>query len=211
MTTAALALHRGFAAALVLMLGALARVPSAAPPALTATPDRLAPPVLPANPSLVERGSELYWRHCMPCHGDKGQGLTDEWRAVWVSDHQNCWARGCHAGRPGDEGFPMPRAVPAVAGASGALARFRTAGDLCAYLRRTQPPQEPGRLSDAEYRALAAYLLALNGRPPGVPTLGAWAALLAAGFGVAAAFIVYVRRKTGPPRNGIGDLIGPRR
>jgi cytochrome c len=127
---------------------------------------------MPANPSPVERGRELYYYHCMACHGDRGQGLTDEWRAVWVEDHQNCWARGCHAGRHGDEGFPIPRTVPPVAGVPGALARFATPDDLYDYLRLAQPPQEPGRLSDAEYRALAAFLLDLNGRSTVAPPAG---------------------------------------
>jgi mono/diheme cytochrome c family protein len=150
---------------------------------------------MPANPAPVERGHELYWRHCMACHGDRGQGLTDEWRAAWVPDHQDCWARGCHAGRPGDAGFPLPRTVPPVAGVAAALARFRTAGDLYDYLRRTQPPQQPGRLSDAEYRALGAYLLALNGRPASDRLAGVWGVLLVTALCAAGVLMVRARRK----------------
>lgn len=134
------------------------------------TPDpalRLATPVVPENPSEAERGSLLYWYHCMPCHGDRGQGLTDEWREVWVDDHQNCWARGCHAGRPGDEGFPIPRTVPAVIGSPGVLASFADAAGLAAYLRQAHPPQRPGALSDEECHALAIYLLDANSRQSG--------------------------------------------
>jgi cytochrome c len=60
------------------------------------TVDRLAIPVLPDHPTQVEIGKNVYYYHCMPCHGDKGQRLTSEWRSQWVDDHQNCWGRGCH-------------------------------------------------------------------------------------------------------------------
>lgn len=131
------------------------------------TPDpylRLATPIVPANPTESERGSLLYWYHCMPCHGDRGQGLTDEWRGVWVEDHQDCWARGCHAGRPGDEGFAIPRAVPAVIGSPAALAGFAGLSDLAAYLHEAHPPQRPGALSPEECRAVAVFLIEANER-----------------------------------------------
>jgi len=163
----------------MLVMSLFGLVTCAAPSGPSATPDPLATPVMPANPSLVDHGREVYYYHCMPCHGDRGQGLTDEWRAVWSDDHQNCWARGCHAGRSGDAGFPIPRKVPSVAGVPGALARFATPDDLFDYLRSTQPPQEPGRLGDAEYRALAAFLLRLNGRSTVAPLAGVHAILAA--------------------------------
>ena len=77
-------------------------------PAITPTVDRLAIPVLPEHPTQVELGSSLYYYHCMPCHGDRGQGLTDEWREVWEEDHQDCWAKGCHSFRDQDEVFTIP-------------------------------------------------------------------------------------------------------
>jgi hypothetical protein len=143
---------------------------TAAPqPTPTPTPDRLAAPVMPESPTQCDIGRNLYYLHCMPCHGDRGQGLTDEWREVWVEDHQNCWARGCHRGRPDDEGFFIPRHVPPVSGSPQALKLFPTAEDLFVFLRHTQPPQHPGALSDAEYWALTAFLLHENDRlSPGV-------------------------------------------
>jgi hypothetical protein len=128
--------------------------------------DRFPIPVLPSDPSPAESGVVLYYYHCMPCHGDRGQGLTDEFRELWVDDHQNCWGRGCHAGRPGDEGFPLPRAIPAVIGGGQALAGFPNAPDLEVYLRMTHPPQRPGALSIDEYRDLTAFLWQANGRAP---------------------------------------------
>jgi hypothetical protein len=127
--------------------------------------DRLAEPVLPESPTKVDIGRNLYYFHCMPCHGDRGQGLTDEWREVWVEDHQNCWARGCHTGRSELAAFPIPHAIPAVIGSPQALAAFQTAEDLFAFLRETQPPQRPGALADPEYWALTSFLLHENGRP----------------------------------------------
>ncbi len=124
------------------------------------TPDRLAIPVLPANPTQVDLGLQVYYYHCMPCHGDQGQGLTEEWRQAWVEDHQNCWNRGCHAGRSGDEGFPLPKYIPGVRD----LTRFTDPQDLFNYLKSTHPPQNPGGLSEAEYWQVVAYLLHQAGR-----------------------------------------------
>lgn len=124
----------------------------------TPEPDPLAVPVLPDNPSDIDLGRITYYYHCMPCHGDKGQGLTDEWRAVWVEDHQNCWSRGCHSGRPGDLGFPVPRFIPPVMPPFSSLARFESQDDLSEFLHVSHPPQTPGVLDEAECRTLAAYL-----------------------------------------------------
>jgi hypothetical protein len=127
--------------------------------------DRLAEPVLPESPTQVDIGRNLYYFHCMPCHGDRGQGLTEEFREVWVEDHQNCWARGCHTGRSELAAFYIPRSIPAVSGSPQALGAFQTAEDLFVFLRATQPPQRPGALADSEYWALTSFLLHENGRP----------------------------------------------
>jgi hypothetical protein len=125
---------------------------------------------MPESPTQVDTGRFLYWLHCMPCHGDWGQGLTDEWRQVWVEDHQNCWKHGCHTGAGDLASFYIPRQVPPVSGSPQALRAFETAEVLFAFLRETQPPQRPGVLSDAEYWALVAFLLCENGRlSPDVP------------------------------------------
>jgi hypothetical protein len=137
-------------------------------PSETPTPDRLATPVMPESPTQLDIGRNLYYHHCMPCHGDRGQGLTDEWRQVWVEDHQNCWAHRCHTGQP-DEGFAIPRFVPPVSGSPQVLGGFQTADNLFDFLRHTHPPQRPGALSDTECWALTAFLLHENGRlPPNV-------------------------------------------
>ncbi len=122
--------------------------------------------MLPENPSQVDTGRHVYYYNCMPCHGDQGQGLTDEWRQVWEEDHRNCWDRGCHAGRKEDEGFPIPTVVPAIIEEQYdghlALAHFANSADLFRYLKTTHPPQNPGILSDDEYNALVAFLWQAN-------------------------------------------------
>jgi hypothetical protein len=99
----------------------------------------------------------------MPCHGDRGQGLTDEFRGLWEEDHQDCWARGCHGGRVEDEGFPVPRIVPALVGES-QMERFPSQQALSDYLQSTHPPQSPGILKGEEYRAIALFVFTMNGR-----------------------------------------------
>lgn len=133
----------------------------------TPTPDRLATPVMPAQPTQIDIGRHTYYYHCMPCHGDRGQGLTDEWRQVWEEDHQDCWARGCHGGRLEDEGFPLPARIPAVVGTSKLLQRFPTQQALSQYLSTAHPPQNPGALSQSECQALSAFLFSENGIPSG--------------------------------------------
>jgi hypothetical protein len=130
--------------------------------AITPTVDRLALPVLSEHPSQVELGSYLYYHHCMPCHGDRGQGLTDEWREVWVEDHQNCWAKGCHSFRDQDEVFTIPTTIPPVSGTIHFIQRFPEPANLFEYLSLTHPPQSPGILSVEQYWAITAFLLVEN-------------------------------------------------
>lgn len=133
-------------------------------PEATPTVDRLAIPVLPENPTQFELGNNVYYHHCMPCHGDRGQGLTDEWREVWEEDHQDCWGKGCHSFRDQDEVFTIPTTIPPVVGTAQIVQRFSTPLDLFEYLRSTHPPQNPGILSDEEYWALTDFLLIKNGK-----------------------------------------------
>jgi len=100
----------------------------------------------------------------MTCHGDQGQGLTDEFRGLWEPDHQNCWGRGCHAGRSGDEGFPIPTVVPALVNGA-RLAQFTSVQELSEFIKATHPPQSPGVLKTEEYDAIALFVFALNDRP----------------------------------------------
>ena len=135
-------------------------------PSPTPTYDPLVEPELPENPTDFELGRNLYWHWCMTCHGDQGQGLTDEWRAVWEEDHQNCWARGCHAGNngKGEEVFVIPTVVPLIIGENH-LEKYETYNQLAEYLELTHPPQHPGILSHEEYLVIAGYVFNQNSRP----------------------------------------------
>jgi cytochrome c len=133
-----------------------------ATPVRMATPDRLAEPALSENASQQQRGAHDFWLHCLPCHGDAGQGLTLEFRQLYPEDHQNCWASGCHGKRPYDNGWTLPDRVPALVG-PGVLASFQTAANLQAYLRAVMPFQAPGSLTDDTYWQITAHLLGANG------------------------------------------------
>ncbi len=133
--------------------------------AATPTYGPLTEPPLPTHPTEYELGRNLYWHWCMTCHGDKGQGLTDEFRSIWEPEHQNCWGRGCHSGRPGETGFPIPTVVPALVNENH-LAQFTSLQDLADFLKATHPPQSPGILKDEEYHAIALFVFTMNGRPP---------------------------------------------
>ncbi len=113
----------------------------------------------------AERGAAVFARRCSTCHGDQGQGLTDEWRATWPPTHQNCWKANCHGPQPYPEnGFTLPRVVPALIGPN-TLRRFATAADLYAYIRARMPFHAPGSLPEEDYRAVTAFLLRRHGIP----------------------------------------------
>jgi len=134
--------------------------PPTASPNGTPTVDPFAEPPLPEHPTQLELGRHVYWQHCMPCHGDVGQGLTDEFRLKWEPDHQNCWEPGCHSGRYAYDSFPVPTIVPPLARVE--LPAGYTPNSLFEYLKTTHPPQDPGLLTDEEYQALVPFLYELN-------------------------------------------------
>jgi len=107
------------------------------------------------------QGAKVYRQWCGTCHGDRGQGLTEEWRATWPKSKQNCWQSKCHAANHPPEGFIFPKEVPAVVGPD-TLAKFGTAQDLYAYIRATMPIWNPNMLSDDQYRAIAIFLVEAN-------------------------------------------------
>jgi mono/diheme cytochrome c family protein len=119
--------------------------------------DRLAAPSLPAEPTQADYGALVYYQVCMACHGDKGQGLTDEWRAIWEED-SNCWKSKCHGPNHPPWGFEFPKISSPVIG-SGSLGRFYTAQDLHQYTIDTMPWWNPGYLKAEEYWQVTAFLL----------------------------------------------------
>ena len=124
--------------------------------------DRLAPPPTVFPPTQAGDGAQVYYQVCMTCHGDRGQGLTEEWRMSLDPEDQNCWQSGCHHTRRPPQGFIFPREVPRVVG-GGALVRFATALELHDYLVAKMPYQFPGSLQADEYWQLTAFLLDKNG------------------------------------------------
>jgi cytochrome c len=147
------------------MAGLLFKAGNAESTMLQSTPvptmDRLAEPTLPANPSQADRGAQVYWLSCLPCHGDKGQGLTDEFRATYPEDEQNCWKSGCHGKNPYESGFAIPRQIPAVIGNT-ALAKFSNAAQLHAFVQAAMPFWKPGSLSEDDSWKVTAFILREN-------------------------------------------------
>ena len=122
---------------------------------------RLAKPPVSDPPTQVELGHREYWMSCMVCHGDRGQGLTEEWRSVLDPGDMNCWQSRCHAPNHPPYGFQIPRTAPMVIG-PGALAGYETATDLFEYLRVKMPWAFPGLFEDPAYWELTAYLADVN-------------------------------------------------
>lgn len=133
--------------------------------------DRLAPPTMPANPTQADEGAQVYYLNCMSCHGDRGQGLTDEWRAVYPEEDQNCWQSKCHGPNHPPDGFELVRFVPPVFG-EGLLARFQNAAGLQRFIGTRMPWQKPGSLTEDEYWQVTAFLARVNGLYSGSEPLG---------------------------------------
>lgn len=125
---------------------------------------RLEKPVLPAEDTeQVKQGSALYWGICMACHGDRGQGLTEEWRDAFGEEDRNCWQAGCHGADHPPEGFLIPedKIAPAIAG-PGRLSRFTNGQELHDYIHASMPWWDPGQLTDEESWQVTSYVLSLH-------------------------------------------------
>jgi mono/diheme cytochrome c family protein len=118
---------------------------------------------LPADATQLEYGTEVYRLVCKACHGDKGQGLTDDWRAQWAPEDQNCWQSKCHARNHPPDGFYMPQ-VPAVLGQP--IRGFGTALNLYTYTHTYMPWHDRGSMTEKESWSVTAYLLKINGIDP---------------------------------------------
>ncbi len=124
--------------------------------------DRLAEPTLPASPTQADHGAQVYWLSCLPCHGDKGQGLTDEFRSAYPAEDRNCWESGCHGKNPYENGFTLPETIPGVIGTQ-SLAKFSDGAQLYSYIRAAMPFWKPGSLTDEEAWQVTAFILRENG------------------------------------------------
>jgi hypothetical protein len=124
---------------------------------------------LPVNATQLEYGTEVYRLVCKACHGDKGQGLTEDWRAQWPPEDQNCWQSKCHALNHPPDGFYMPQA-PAVVGSP--VAALGNALNLYNYIHTSMPWHDRGSMTEKESWSVTAYILKINGIDPG-PELNA--------------------------------------
>ncbi len=137
------------------------RLPTPQPGGGMGLADRLAPPPLSDPPTQIELGHWHYNFSCMVCHGDRGQGLTPEWRTVLDPADRNCWQARCHGSSHPPYGFEIPKTAPMVMG-EGALRSYRTAAELFDYLRTKMPWPYPGLFDDVVYWELTAYLADAN-------------------------------------------------
>jgi quinol-cytochrome oxidoreductase complex cytochrome b subunit/mono/diheme cytochrome c family protein len=114
------------------------------------------------NSEQLKKGSIIYWGVCLTCHGDRGQGMTEEWRNAY-GDDQDCWQSGCHGTDHPTPGFLIPKdlVIPPVAGA-GKLARFKNAQELHDFILASMPWWNPGDLTDEEAWQVSAYILRLH-------------------------------------------------
>jgi cytochrome c5 len=136
---------------------ALAALPSPTPPPADEE-SWLTLPSMPADATDAEIGAQIYILVCRDCHGDRGQGLTDAFRATWAPEDQNCWQSKCHATNHPPEGFILPRFIPAIISPN-TLTRFKSAAELETFISTSMPWYSPGSLTGTEYRQLAAYIL----------------------------------------------------
>ena len=128
-------------------------------PSLTSTPFTN-PTATP--PTEGGHGKDVFYLRCMSCHGDRGQGLTDEFRnRVYPPDDTNCWKSGCHGAHPYENGFTLPRQVPALIG-PGTLSHFNTAQDVYNFIHRAMPFDAPGSLSEEQYLQVLAFIMESN-------------------------------------------------
>ena len=142
------------------------------PTSILSATERLLKPTLPAEPSQADHGAQDYWLYCLPCHGERGQGLTEEFRQTYPSEEFDCWKSGCHGRTPYEFGFTLPTKVPAVI-AHNALWKFADAAQLNSYIRATMPFWNPGSLTEEEAWRVTAFILRENGLWNGVSELNA--------------------------------------
>ncbi|MFT3890548.1 MAG: cytochrome b N-terminal domain-containing protein [Anaerolineales bacterium] len=145
--------------------------PTASPaPTPTFDPKRLDQPVVPEVRSQVDEGALIYWGVCMACHGDRGQGLTDEWRFGAFGEDGDCWQSGCHGKDYPPSGFEIPKklTIPPL-GTVGAMGRFENAQQLYDYVVKMMPWWKPNSLGPEKAWQVTAFLIKLkNGLPDGL-------------------------------------------
>jgi mono/diheme cytochrome c family protein len=127
--------------------------------------DQLSAPILPDDPVQADLGAEPYYQICLACHGNWGQGLTDEWREIGFGEDMNCWQSKCHAPNHPLQGFVFPKEVPPILG-KGVLNGITDAQQLYTVIKETMPWWLPDSLSEDEALSLTAYILSARGELP---------------------------------------------
>ncbi|MBN2549974.1 MAG: c-type cytochrome [Anaerolineales bacterium] len=127
----------------------------------TPTIDRLAAPPMPEHPTQADLGAHVYYQVCMACHGDRGQGLTDEWREIWEED-ANCWQAECHGNDHPSWGFSFPPTCCTAIIGPISLPTFQNAQELFTYTITEMPWWNPGYLKTEEFWQVTAYLMRAN-------------------------------------------------
>ncbi len=179
-------------------------------------PVHLTPYALPAHPDQADQGGQVYYLVCMVCHGDQGQGLTQQWIMDSVGmGPLSCYSAKCHGPHHPPDGFVLPRNIPAVR-TPGIRASFKTAWDLYEFIRARMPYQAPASLSDDQYWQVTAFIMRINGidlgslslnpgnakqisltnpQPVAPQTPPAWLYWLAGGFIVVAVGLIFLRKR----------------
>jgi quinol-cytochrome oxidoreductase complex cytochrome b subunit len=144
--------------------GTSTAIPSPTP---TFDPRRLASPEAPEVPTQVDKGAYTFWGVCIACHGDRGQGLTDEWRLGAYAEDNNCWESECHGSDHPPQGFEMPKTLifPPL-GTASALGRFENAQQLYDYVVVMMPWWKPRSLTPEKAWQVTAYILKMKGSLP---------------------------------------------
>ena len=138
-------------------------------PSATPTFDmrRLDKPQMPAVLSQVDEGQLIYWGICLACHGDWGQGLTDEFRLGAFGEDSNCWQSGCHGKKHPPQGFEIPKTLTfPTLNSAGSLGRFQNAQQLYDYVVMMMPWWKPRSLGSEKAWQVTAYLLKMKGSLP---------------------------------------------
>ena len=160
-----------FTATLLLMVGGVFFITTGSQAALsqestvspTFDPTRLAQPSTVAPPSQADNGEQIYWGMCSACHGDRGQGLTIEWRSSYDPEMRDCWQSGCHGDDFASNSFKiLPTGAPALVG-PGKLTRFSNAFELQTFIHNNMPLFPTGSLTSEEALSLKkTYLFSLK-------------------------------------------------
>jgi quinol-cytochrome oxidoreductase complex cytochrome b subunit len=130
----------------------------------TFDPARLAQPPTVYPPAQSDTGAQIYWGMCMSCHGDQGQGLTEDWLNSFPPEEKNCWDAGCHASDAPASSFEIPQTgIPSLAGA-GTLSRFSNSFELYRFIIENMPFFRSGSLTSGEAWSLTAFILRMNDR-----------------------------------------------